>query len=82
MAKTGFWIHAVSVIGIIVLIYYLIHGRYFEYYYVWQHSNSILPIRYMWACLWEGQEGSFLVWTFWHLVVSFFILYRKDSWQA
>lgn len=82
LAKTSFWIHAVSVIGIIVLIYFLIHGRYFEYYYVWQHSNSILPIRYMWACLWEGQEGSFLVWTFWHLVVSFFILYRKDSWQA
>lgn len=82
LARTSFFVHAASVIGIIVLIYYLIHGRFFEYYYVWQHSNSILPTRYMWACLWEGQEGSFLVWTFWHVILAFFILGRRTSWTA
>lgn len=82
LARTSFFIHASAVIGIIFLIYYLIHGRFFEYYYVWQHSNSILPTRYMWACLWEGQEGSFLVWTFWHVVLAFFILGRRTTWTA
>ena len=78
LARLSFGVHAVSVFGIIFLIYYLIHGHFFEYYYIWQHSNSVLPMKYMWACLWEGQEGSFLIWTFWHVVLSFFII-KKSS---
>lgn len=82
LARFSFGIHAVAVTGIIFLIYYLIHGRYFEYYYVWQHSNTTLPIRYMWACLWEGQEGSFLIWTFWHVVIALFVLRKNNEWTA
>jgi cytochrome c-type biogenesis protein CcmF len=82
LARTGFYIHALSVIGIIVLIYFLIHGHFYEYYYVWQHSNTVLPVRYMWACLWEGQEGSFLIWTFWHIVLSLFIIRKSGTWEG
>jgi cytochrome c-type biogenesis protein CcmF len=82
IARASFFVHGVSVTGIIVLIYYLIHKHYFEYYYVWQHSNTILPMKYMWACLWEGQEGSFLIWTFWHVVLSIVIILRGKTWEA
>jgi cytochrome c-type biogenesis protein CcmF len=82
LARLSFGVHAVSVFGIIFLIYYLIHGHFFEYYYIWQHSNSVLPMKYMWACLWEGQEGSFLIWTFWHVVLSFFIIKKAGTWEA
>ena len=68
LARTSFTLHASGTIGIVILLYYLIHGHFFEYYYIWQHSNTVLPIKYMWACLWEGQEGSFLIWSFWHVV--------------
>lgn len=81
-SRTGFFLHALSVSGIIVLIYFLIHGHYFEYYYIWQHSNTILPVKYMWACLWEGQEGSFLIWTFWHIVLSLLIVRKAGEWEA
>ncbi|MBK7964498.1 MAG: cytochrome c biogenesis protein CcsA [Bacteroidetes bacterium] len=82
LARISFSLHAFSVLGIIVLIYYLIHGHFFEYYYIWQHSNSVLPLKYMWACLWEGQEGSFLIWSFWHVILSFFIIHKAGSWEA
>lgn len=82
IARASFFVHGVSVAGIVAIIYYLIHKHYFEYYYVWQHSNTILPMKYMWACLWEGQEGSFLIWTFWHVVLSIFIIWRGKSWEA
>ena len=82
LARTSFAIHGLSVISIVVLIYYLIHGHFFEYYYIWQHSNSVLPVKYMWACLWEGQEGSFLIWTFWHVILSIVIIWRAGKWEA
>ncbi|MFN8153164.1 MAG: cytochrome c biogenesis protein CcsA [Bacteroidia bacterium] len=82
LARTSFSIHAAGVIGVMVLIYYLIHGHYFEYYYIWQHSNTILPMKYMWACLWEGQEGSFLIWSFWHVVLSFILIRIGGKWES
>jgi len=82
LARVSFFLHAAGVTGIIVLIYYLIHGHFFEYYYVWQHSNTILPLKYMWACLWEGQEGSFLIWTFWHIIVAIVVIRKAGAWEA
>lgn len=82
LARVSFFIHGCSVAGIVALLYYLIHEHYFEYYYVWQHSSTTLQMKYMWACLWEGQEGSFLIWTFWHIVLSTVIIIRGKDWEA
>ncbi len=82
LARFSFFIHACSVFGIISLLFYLIQSHYFEYYYVWQHSSSTLPAKYMWACLWEGQEGSFLIWTVWHVVLSILLVWKGKKWEA
>jgi cytochrome c-type biogenesis protein CcmF len=82
LARSAFLVHAASVTGIFVLLYYLIFNHRFEYYYVWQHSSTILPWKYIFASFWEGQEGSFLLWTFWHVVLSFFIIRKGGSWEA
>ena len=81
LARTGFYLHLVSIVGICVILFYLIHGHFFEYYYVWQHSSSTLPLKYMWACFWEGQEGSFLLWTFWNAVLALIIVRRGRTWE-
>ena len=75
LARISFIIHGCSVTGIIILLYYIINKHFFEYHFVWQHSSTTLQVKYMWACLWEGQEGSFLVWTFWHVILSIVIIY-------
>lgn len=82
LARTGFYLHFLSVAAVVFLIFYLIHGHFFEYYYVWQHSSSTLPEKYMWACFWEGQEGSFLLWTFWNAVLSFILIRSAKTWEG
>src|SRR5262245_1152809 len=64
-ARKLFFLHSVCIMVIFALLFYLIFNHYFEYYYVWQHSSTELPVRYIFACFWEGQEGSFLLWAFW-----------------
>lgn len=81
LARSTFYLHSISVISAIVLIFYLIHSHRFEYYYVWQHSSMILPVKYMWACFWEGQEGSFLLWTFWHIILGAILLRSSGKWE-
>lgn len=86
MAKLGRWmfyIHAFSVVLIFFSLFYIIHSHYFEYQYAYQHSSRELPVYYMISCFWEGQEGSFLLWMFWHAVLGV-ILIRKAgaSWEA
>ncbi|MFN7014699.1 MAG: cytochrome c biogenesis protein CcsA, partial [Bacteroidia bacterium] len=82
IARSSFYMHSFAVLGIIATLFYLILNHRFEYHYVWQHSNSELPIRYMLSCFWEGQEGSFLLWTFWHVVLGLIIMKRSRDWEA
>jgi cytochrome c-type biogenesis protein CcmF len=82
LARTSFFIHTFCIIGIFGVLYYLILNHRFEYYYVWEHSSTTLPVRYILACFWEGQEGSFLLWTFWHTVLSIIIIRKSGEWEA
>ncbi|MCK9480844.1 MAG: cytochrome c biogenesis protein CcsA [Bacteroidia bacterium] len=79
IGKISLWIHAVSVLSIFVILYWLIHGHYYEYQYVWKHSSNSLPSYYMISCFWEGQEGSFLLWMFWHVLLSLIIFFRPTT---
>ena len=83
--KIGRWaygFHALSVIGIFGLLYYIIYNHYFEFYYAWFHSSTTMPMRYIFACLWEGQEGSFLLWIFWQVVLALFVMRRGGEWES
>ena len=60
---------AVAVLGIVACLFVIIKNHYFEYAYAWSHSSLHLDPKYMIACFWEGQEGSFLLWAFWNAVI-------------
>lgn len=81
LARSAFLIHSISIIGIFGLLFYLILNHRFEYYYVWEHSNTEMPLRYILACFWEGQEGSFLLWMFWHIALSWVIIFTAGVWE-
>ena len=82
LGKWMFFIHAASVMAIFFTLFYIIHSHYFEYQYAYQHSSTELPIYYMISCFWEGQEGSFLLWMFWHAVLGCFLIFRIGNWHA
>lgn len=39
-------------------------------------------MKYILSCFWEGQEGSFLLWTFWHVVIGFILQRKSAEWEA
>jgi len=82
IARAAFKVHAASVFSIMITLFYLISHHYFEYQYVWQHSSKELPMRYMLSCFWEGQEGSFLLWSFWHCVLGLILQYTARNWET
>lgn len=70
LARISFNIHSFAVLGIIATMFYMLVNHYFDYQYVWQHSNTSMDMKYILSCFWEGQEGSFLLWTFWNIVLG------------
>lgn len=82
LARSAFVLHIVSVFGIIITLLAMLYNNMFEYHYVWQHSNSEMPMRYILSSFWEGQEGSFLLWLFWHAVLGAILLKYSKNWEA
>ena len=74
LGRNGFIVHAVSVIGIFISLYYIIANHLFEYHYAWEHSSKALPTNYLLSCFWEGQQGSFMLWSFWHAVLGLVVM--------
>lgn len=81
IARGGFWLHSAAVIGVFVTLFIIIQRHYFEYHYAWQHSSRALPLKYMISCFWEGQEGSFLLWITWHVILGNILLWSAKSWE-
>src|SRR3954464_10275947 len=57
LARFAFNLHGVAVLGIIGTLFFMLFNHYFEYQYVWQHSNLDMDMKYIMSCFWEGQEG-------------------------
>jgi cytochrome c-type biogenesis protein CcmF len=81
-ARNAFYVHGVSVLGVVGMLFYIIYGHHYEYHYAWSHSSSNLPAYYMISSFWEGQEGSFLLWIFWHVLLGVIVINTNKKWEA
>jgi cytochrome c-type biogenesis protein CcmF len=82
MARFAFNLDVASVISIFITIIYLIRARLFEYNIVWEHSSRSLTPQYLLACIWEAQEGSFLLWNFWVAILGLILTRKAGKWEA
>ncbi|AEV31214.1 cytochrome c biogenesis factor [Owenweeksia hongkongensis DSM 17368] len=82
LARVSFLVHVGSVFGIVLTLFYLLLSHYFEYDYVWKHSSMELPFKYVFSAFWEGQEGSFILWLFWHAVLGTILMFTAKKWEA
>ena len=82
LARWAFITECVSVFAIFGLLFYIISNHLFEYHYAWKHSSRSLEVKYLLACFWEGQEGSFLLWSVWHCVIGLIIIPTAKKWEA
>ncbi len=82
IGRVAFVTQGVGIVTVMGIIFHIMTQKYYEYQYVQLHTNDELPFRYIFAAFWEGQEGSFLLWTFWHIVLGIILLYKAKSWEA
>jgi cytochrome c-type biogenesis protein CcmF len=82
LARIFFIAEAVSVFSIFGILFYLVSNHFFEYHYAWKHSSTSLEPKYLLAAIWEGQEGSFLLWSIWHCVLGLIFIWREKEWEA
>ena len=82
IGRYSFLIHCISVLTIIGTMLYVMSQQYYEYHYVWQHVSEDLPFKFIFSAFWEGQEGSFLLWMFWHVVLGIILLNSAKNWEA
>ncbi len=81
-ARLAFLAETISVISVFLILYVIISNHYHEYYYAWDHSSRSLQSQYLLASFWEGQEGSFMLWSFWHCVLGWVFIWRVKKWEA
>jgi cytochrome c-type biogenesis protein CcmF len=74
LGRGSFMVHAFSVLSIFVALFYIITNHLFEYHYAYEHSSYDMPSEYLLSCFWEGQQGSFMLWTFWHAVLGLIVM--------
>ncbi|HEX8335044.1 MAG TPA: cytochrome c biogenesis protein CcsA, partial [Segetibacter sp.] len=82
LARVAFLVETISVLAIFIILYYIISTHLFEYKYAWQHSSRALQVEYLLSCFWEGQEGSFMLWSFWHCVLGWVLIWKARKWEA
>jgi len=82
LARTAFVIEALTVVGSFAVLFYVIYNHLFEYKYAYNHSDKNLPFEYLLSCFWEGQEGSFLLWSFWHSVLGLILIKKAKAYEA
>ncbi|MFK7807536.1 MAG: cytochrome c biogenesis protein CcsA [Saprospiraceae bacterium] len=82
IGRIAFVLHGLSVFTIIGTMFYMMLNQYYEYQYVWAHVSPDLPFKYIFSAFWEGQEGSFLLWMFWHVILGFVLIRTAGKWET
>ena len=81
-SRVSFYIHALSTSLIAVSLFEIIYNQRYEYFYAYSHSSKALPVHYMISSFWEGQEGAFILWAFWNVVLGLILIHTNKFWEA
>jgi len=81
-ARAAFFIEAFSLVAVFACIFYICANHYYEYLYVYKHASKELEPKYLLACIWEGQEGSFLLWSLWHCALGTVLIFTAKKREA
>ena len=79
--RWAFGLHSLGVLGTIGVLFAALFNHWFEFDYVWRHSSLDMPLEYIASCFWEGQEGSFLLWLTWHMILGWVLIKTAKTWE-
>ena len=81
-ARIAFFVQCAGVLIVFFTIFYICSNHLYEYMYAYKHASKELEYKYLLACIWEGQEGSFLLWAIWHCVLGAVLIRKSKEWEA
>ncbi|MBE7169683.1 MAG: cytochrome c biogenesis protein CcsA [Williamsia sp.] len=82
LGRWAFGVSGISVLTVFASLLYVVATHKFEYYYAYEHSSRSLSPKYLLSCIWEGQEGSFLLWSIWNIVLGCALMRTSKQWEA
>ncbi len=82
VGRGAFLLHGAATLGIIAALFWILVNKYYEYYYAWANVSDDLPFAYTFSAFWKEQQGSFLLWSFWHIVLGVVLMVRAGAWEA
>ncbi len=81
-SRITFYIHTVASITIALVLFEIIYNFRFEYFYAYSHSSKALPVHYMISSFWEGQEGAFILWIVWNVILGLVLIHTNKYWEG
>ncbi|MBL7828563.1 MAG: cytochrome c biogenesis protein CcsA, partial [Saprospiraceae bacterium] len=82
IARYAFAVHSLSTLAVIGILFYILTGKMYEYQYAWANISDDLPVQYVFSAFWKEQQGSFLLWSFWHIGLALVLILRAGRWEA
>jgi cytochrome c-type biogenesis protein CcmF len=70
MARQSYGLMTAAVVIASGILMYLLVTHDYRLHYVWAYSDNLLPLHYLISTFWGGQEGSFLLWIFWGVLLG------------
>ena len=70
MARQSYGLMTAAVVIASGILMYLLVTHDYRLHYVWAYSDNLLPTHYLISTFWGGQEGSFLLWIFWGVLLG------------
>ncbi len=81
LGRRFFHLTTVATIGALGTLMYLILTHDFSVAYVYSYSSTDLPLHYLIATLWGGQEGTFLLWLFYTVVLGTIMMFTAKQFE-
>ena len=82
LGRWSYYLHGVGIFAVVGLLFYVVINHYYEYQYVFKNVNEDLPFQYIFSSFWADQQGSFLLWMIWHVVLGFILMRTAKNWEA
>ncbi len=81
-ARQAYVLMAAAVVVASGLLMYLLVTHDYRLAYVWSYSDNLLPLNYLISSFWGGQEGSFLLWIFWGVLLGLPLMFFARSYES
>jgi cytochrome c-type biogenesis protein CcmF len=82
VARKAVYLNAAGLVACAGYLWYLILTHQYQFDYVARYSSNDMPLRYIIASFWGGQEGTFLLWALYGGLLALFLRFKAKQYEA